>query len=129
MNIVSYNPSLAPRVRWREIEQRYVAASQKWKCVGCHKLLPAAFDIDHRIPYQLGGRDAYDNLQALCPLCHALKTRMEQKVIQNIQDYWVHHPHALICFLCLANVSRFFVDEHAKSCQPAVHANWRTMHT
>lgn len=35
------------------------------------------FDIDHRVPLHKGGTNDLNNLQALCPLCHAVKTRSE----------------------------------------------------
>ncbi len=56
---------------------KLVAAAQAWRCAGCDELLPAAFQIDHRVPLWRGGPDAADNLQALCPNCHAAKTQQE----------------------------------------------------
>ena len=35
----------------------------------------AGFDIDHILEVSKGGSDKRDNLQALCPSCHAYKTR------------------------------------------------------
>ena len=32
-------------------------------------------DFDHRTPWSQGGRSTYDNVQVLCPTCHANKTR------------------------------------------------------
>ena len=56
---------------------KVVAASQRWRCGDCDDLLPAAFQIDHRVPLWQGGPDRLDNLQALCPNCHAAKTQRE----------------------------------------------------
>ena len=56
---------------------KIVAARQAWRCAGCESLLPAAFQIDHREPLWRGGPDHLDNLQALCPNCHAAKTQRE----------------------------------------------------
>ena len=44
-------------------------------CHMCKMLLPPTFEVDHIIELQDGGKDEYNNLQALCPNCHALKTR------------------------------------------------------
>ena len=54
-----------------------VGASQSWNCAHCAQVLPAAYQIDHRIPLASGGADALSNLQALCPNCHAAKTQRE----------------------------------------------------
>lgn len=58
------------------------AASQFWRCLDCKQLLPALFHIDHRIPKSLGGQDTWDNLAAICPACHAIKTAKE------LEQYW-----------------------------------------
>ena len=38
-------------------------------------LLPPTFEVDHIVELCDGGKGEYSNLQALCPNCHALKTR------------------------------------------------------
>jgi len=35
----------------------------------------AGFEVDHVVERSLGGDDAPANLQALCPCCHAVKTK------------------------------------------------------
>lgn len=52
-----------------------IAYRTKYKCNTCDVLLPPTFEIDHIIELRDGGKDEYDNLQALCPNCHSLKTR------------------------------------------------------
>lgn len=57
---------------------------QKFKCAGkgCSKDLskiPAHFD--HKKPLALGGSDTLRNYQALCPTCHAIKTREDRSEI------------------------------------------------
>lgn len=56
---------------------KVVAASQKWRCAQCDELLPSSYQVDHRHPLWDGGSDTLDNLQALCPNCHATKTQKE----------------------------------------------------
>ena len=41
----------------------------------CKMLLPPTFEVDHIVELCDGGKDEYSNLHALCPNCHALKTR------------------------------------------------------
>jgi len=52
-----------------------VAYRSKYKCNMCDLLLPPTFQIDHIKELQDGGEDTYENCQALCPNCHAEKTR------------------------------------------------------
>lgn len=52
-----------------------VAYKTEYKCNACKILLPPTFEIDHIVELRDGGKDEYDNLQALCPNCHSLKTR------------------------------------------------------
>ena len=59
-----------------------VASDQKYKCkdpFGKCSLpdllfVDGVFDIDHKVPYHVSQDDSYENLQALCPSCHRLKT-------------------------------------------------------
>lgn len=54
----------------------HVAYRQEYKCNMCKELLhPDAMDIDHCEELRDGGEDVTSNLQALCPTCHAKKTR------------------------------------------------------
>ena len=57
-----------------EKTKRVVAASQKWRCAACNRLLSAHFEIDHGLALSLGGSNSRRNLQALCPCCHRAKT-------------------------------------------------------
>ena len=52
-----------------------VAYKSEYKCNMCHMLLPPTFEVDHIKELWEGGQDEYSNLQALCPNCHAAKTR------------------------------------------------------
>ena len=59
-------------------EHAGVAAKQVKRVHHCHMckmLLPPTFEVDHIVELCDGGKDEYSNLQALCPNCHALKTR------------------------------------------------------
>ncbi len=52
-----------------------VAYKTHYRCNMCNILLPPTFEVDHVIELWEGGKDEYENLQALCPNCHAKKTR------------------------------------------------------
>lgn len=64
-----------------EVSKRIIAAGQKYMCVGSvcagRILLPQTWELDHIHPLHLGGTNNVDNLQVLCPNCHALKTQKE----------------------------------------------------
>jgi 5-methylcytosine-specific restriction protein A len=47
-------------------------------CRGQGKIV-AATEVDHIVPKQDGGADAFDNLQPLCKPCHSRKTLGEQR--------------------------------------------------
>lgn len=58
-------------------EKKRIAASGGWTCAICKRVLPASFQIDHVVPLSEGGEDHADNMQSLCPNCHADKTQRE----------------------------------------------------
>ena len=53
-----------------------ILKEQNYKCAGCKKSLNV-YDFDH-IDNDRSNND-YNNCQALCPICHALKTRKMKK--------------------------------------------------
>lgn len=76
-------PPTHRRRRVTETQKRIVAASQQWRCKKCDQLLSSAFQIDHIIPHSITFDDSYNNLVALCPNCHALKTQSEMSRIYS----------------------------------------------
>mgnify|MGYP000014564957 CR=1 FL=1 len=75
---------------------KQVAGSQEWKCKKCAITLPSAYQIDHIKPKSQGGSNELDNLQALCPNCHAMKTQKEPKAPRkpkfDLPQWWPTHP-------------------------------------
>jgi len=56
-----------------------IAYRQEYKCNKCKLFpIPPNFEVDHIIELQDGGQDISSNLQALCPGCHADKTRLNR---------------------------------------------------
>lgn len=62
-----------------------IACLQQYKCNGCHKYLPSVWHCDHVLALHLGGQDILENIQILCPNCHATKTRYESRVKSYLQ--------------------------------------------
>ena len=68
-----------------------VAASQSFRCAGDKDTCPRwkidsgvfgadAFEVDHIKARANGGDDSFENLQALCTACHAVRTR-DQRIL------------------------------------------------
>jgi 5-methylcytosine-specific restriction endonuclease McrA len=68
-------PALPKKREYSTTHRIEVAYRTKYQCNGCNTLLPPTFEVDHIIELRNGGEDVYENLQALCPNCHAVKTR------------------------------------------------------
>ena len=58
--------------------KKLVAARQQWRCATCKSILSADFHCDHKLALFKGGDNDLDNLQALCPTCHQLKSALER---------------------------------------------------
>ena len=69
------------RKKFTEVQKRLLACRQDYMCVGdiCKnlQLLPCTWELDHIKPLFLHGTNDSDNLQIICPNCHAQKTQRE----------------------------------------------------
>ena len=61
-----------------ETKKKYIAAQQNWKCGKCGCMLPAWFEVDHKLRLEYGGSNHISNLEALCRNCHGEKTALEK---------------------------------------------------
>ena len=64
-----------PKREYSTTHRIEIAYKSLYKCNMCKDILPPTFQVDHIIELRDGGEDCYENLQALCPNCHATKTR------------------------------------------------------
>mgnify|MGYP003650262834 FL=1 len=84
----------------------HVAASQRFRCGGDKKRCVRwavddgvfgldAFEIDHQIPLSEGGSNETSNLVAICPSCHAIKSREERmkRFAKGIDKYVTPKTH------------------------------------
>jgi 5-methylcytosine-specific restriction endonuclease McrA len=60
-------------------QRQVVAAGQQWRCNHCSVLFGPLWHVDHVVPLADGGDDASSNMQALCAVCHAIKTADENQ--------------------------------------------------
>ena len=81
-----------------------VANRQHNRCAACRQFLETTRQIDHIDPLWHGGSNNISNLQALCPNCHARKTRIESKCIPVLIN-----GHRKSCPLCNSIFSPYFL--------------------
>lgn len=62
------------RKSFTQLTRRRILAKQKYRCAYCNKIL-VVVDFDHKNGNRADSREA--NCQALCPNCHAIKTRQK----------------------------------------------------
>ena len=80
MNRALERLAISRRKDWSEYERKELLERQQHHCPGCGDKL-SKYEIDHKKPLCRGGTNDLDNLQALCPFCHAGKTQDEQQDI------------------------------------------------
>lgn len=90
-----------------ESVKKIVASKQSWKCKECDELLPSSYQVDHIIPFSISQNDEKDNLVALCPNCHSIKTQRETKRIISFKKLKEFSKYE-ICWFCLETI----VDLH-----------------
>lgn len=82
----------------KESTKKIVAFNQNYLCKECNSILPPSFQIDHIIPFSLSQDDEDENLQALCPNCHSLKTQRENMRISHFKKMYNIIEN---CWFCL----------------------------
>ena len=86
----------------RESTKKEISYRQSYKCLKCSDLLPPSFQIDHIIPWSLSHDDTEENLQALCPNCHSIKTQKEyMRIIQYKKILEECPKETTLCWFCL----------------------------
>ena len=130
------------RKLFSEVQKRIIACRQGYMCLGdlCRgkRMLPETWELDHIKPLFQGGSNFYDfyhkgktgqvpelketsggpdNLQILCPTCHADKTQKERiRFYENERKYkYPDKPKTL------KNSSEEFVAAHVYYSRPPCH--------
>lgn len=86
--------------------KQVILQRQRHTCNVCSVYLDV-YDIDHVVPYRVRPVHTLNNLQALCPTCHARKTRSEAKHIALLSACEKTQSHRL-CWHCKRVVSAYF---------------------
>jgi len=91
--------------------KKIIAHKQKYHCSMCNELLPPSYQVDHIIPHSISNDDTEDNLQALCPNCHSLKTQRENLRIYQYKKLREKCPEdSKLCWFCIEVYE--IVEEH-----------------
>jgi len=70
------------RIRLTKADKDKIVKRQKYKCAKCKRdLTRTVVHYDHKKSLALGGSNTLRNYQALCPTCHAEKTREDRSKI------------------------------------------------
>ena len=92
-----------------------VLQRQNHKCKVCCVFLDV-YDIDHIVPYRVQPVHKLNNLQALCPSCHARKTRSEAKDLAIFMKCEQTQSHRY-CWTFKSVVSSYFGYQNGE-CMP-----------
>jgi|JI10StandDraft_1071094.scaffolds.fasta_scaffold28573_3 5-methylcytosine-specific restriction endonuclease McrA len=88
--VQGYQREQHPRARTKstrrvsETLKKIVAHNQRYTCLMCRRMLPPSYQVDHIVPLytdvygtQTDYLNSAQNLQALCPNCHSVKTQRD----------------------------------------------------
>jgi len=99
-----------------EGSKKNIAYEQEYKCANCRNLLPPSYQVDHIIPHSISNCDERENLEALCPNCHANKTQLESKRIFEYKALLNSCDEGVkICWFCLQSADDE-EDERSHKC-------------
>lgn len=85
----------------------HVGERQKWLCNWCRESLEDTFQVDHIRPLWHGGDNSPINLQALCPNCHARKSKLEANMMPR-KKKTANNSVVIYCPLCKGQFSPYF---------------------
>ena len=88
-------------------QRAYILLQQKNKCFQCGNFNPN-LEVDHVIPYAVGGVTELYNLRALCPNCHADKSRNSDEADKIRFSKRLKFTRCELCWTCEKIVSPYF---------------------
>ena len=105
------NKSNKSKRKLPESIKKIIASEQEWKCAECRHILPSSYQVDHKIPFSICENDEKENLVALCPNCHSLKTQSELKRISSFKKLRGFCKNQELCWYCLEIKSDTFTHK------------------
>ena len=95
--------------------KKIIAHKQNYNCYKCKIILPSTYQVDHIIPHSISNDDSEENLQALCPNCHSIKTQRENIRIIKFKSLMFMCPTNIsLCWFCLEKYDD--INHHSKYC-------------
>jgi predicted amidophosphoribosyltransferase len=94
--------SVGKRVKRRHLsfeQRKAIADSQNGLCSSCKQNLEDIYQIDHIVPLAANGETNITNLHALCPNCHARKSKIENQLVSK-HFKLLKSGQGAICFVC-----------------------------
>ena len=98
--------------------ERAVLTRQLGACAACGDALFELYDIDHIVPRCVLPRDDANALQALCVLCHARKSRLDEPMLIA-----AHRRGERVCWTCRKCVDASAIDDGAHACRSCALAS------
>lgn len=95
-----------PRTASRK-QRVHILREQKFKCFVCGQV-NANLEVDHVIPHAVGGVTELKNLRALCPNCHADKSRNSNEADKIRYAKKLKLIKSELCWTCEKIVSPYF---------------------
>ena len=88
-------------------QRAHILNKQNRKCFTCGNF-NANLEVDHVIPYAVGGKTELWNLRALCPNCHAEKSRNSNEAEKIRFCKRMKRERCELCWTCEKIVSPYF---------------------
>ena len=88
-------------------QRAHILTKQNRKCFTCGNF-NANLEVDHVIPYAVGGKTELWNLRALCPNCHAEKSRNSDEAEKIRIVKRLKRERCELCCTCDKIVSPYF---------------------
>ena len=88
-------------------QRAFILNKQKNTCFLCKQFNPN-LEVDHIIPYAVGGVTELKNLRALCPNCHAQKSRNSNESFKIRNSKFLKEHRRELCWTCEKIVSPYF---------------------
>ena len=92
---------MANRKLFTDFQRKTVYANGNGKCAICGRKIDFAdMTVDHKIPLSKGGTNDFDNLQAACLRCNAMKNSMTMKeMVERIFRILLHNKTIVVSLI------------------------------
>ena len=96
------------RRRLRELVKKRITFGQHCLCGMCKQFVEVTYEVNHIVPFALGGSDHPKNLVTLCKHCHGLYTQNQAIWIERARYLLKTTKSQRLCLGCRKVVSSYF---------------------